>query len=388
MAELGNPERNLKVIHIAGTSGKTSTTYYVAALLTAAGKKTGMTVSPHVDSVTERLQINMQPLSDLEFGSALQEMLEIIATLEFKPSYFEILIALAYWYFDKQQVEYAIIETGMGGLHDGTNIANNPNKICVITDIGFDHMHVLGNTLPEIATQKAGIVHQHNTVYMYKQSPEIMDVVSRQCQEQDAEMHLLPALYNLQAEPVSQLPDYQQRNWHLAHEVYKALQERDGLINLSAAQLSATQSIQIPARMEIRQVQGKTVIMDGAQNGQKMTAFIGSFLKIYPSTRPAVLLSLKQGKDYAEVLPVLRTVASTLILTTFATAQDMPLKSMDMTVLKAEAGKLGFTTTIQCADQDEALRLLLTQPEEVVIITGSFYLIGRLRAAHPELRNA
>lgn len=387
MTALGNPEKRLKVIHIAGTSGKTSTTYYIAALLTAAGKKTGMTVSPHVDSVTERLQINMQPLSDIEFGTALQEMLEIIATLDFKPSYFEILIALAYWYFVKEEVDYAVIETGMGGLHDGTNIANNLDKLCVITDIGYDHMHVLGSTLSEIAAQKAGIIHHANNVYMYNQSTDIMQAIEQRCSEQNATMHIVPQLYNLNAEPPSALSDYQQRNWQLAFAVYCALQQQDSLVKLSAQQLSTVQKVQVPARMDIKKIGSKTIILDGAHNEQKMSAFIGSYTQIYPSQEATVLLSLKHGKDYAEVLPLLRAITSVLILTTFSTAQDMPIKSIDTALLQNEAIKLGFKKVMVKNDQNEALDTALNQTGDIVIVTGSFYLIGQLRAQNPELKN-
>lgn len=387
MAVLGNPEEKLKIIHIAGTSGKTSTTYYIASMLTAAGLKTGMTVSPHIDSIAERVQINMQPVSAKEFGNALEEFLDIMKKAKLEPTYFEILIAFVYWYFVKAGVDYAVVETGLGGLQDSTNVAERADKICVITDIGYDHMHVLGNTLPEIAAQKAGIIHASNNVYMYEQSPEIMEVVKGRCTQQGAQLHIVETSYQNETGALKDLPDFQQRNWHLAHEVYGAVQRRDGLPELSEDKLTETLTLQVPARMDVRALNGKTLIMDGAHNGQKMQAFLGSYKNRWGGQKAAVLLSLKSSKDYQEVLPQLVGVADTLIITTFSFSQDRPLHGIDPDELANAAAKHNFTQIIAEPDQAKAYELLLSQPEGVLIITGSFYLIGQLRHNHEELKN-
>ncbi len=162
MKLLGDPQDKLKIIHLAGTSGKTSTAYYMSALLQATGKKVGLTVSPHIDTIAERVQIDGLPLPETEFCRELGIFLDIVEFAEAPPSYFELLYAFALWVFERQQVDYAVVETGMGGLYDATNVASRPDKVCVITDIGFDHTHILGKTLPEIAAQKVGIVHDHN----------------------------------------------------------------------------------------------------------------------------------------------------------------------------------------------------------------------------------
>lgn len=107
MTAVGNPQKRLKIIHIAGTSGKTSTAYYISSLLTAAGKKTGLTVSPHVDSVLERVQIDTKILTEKEFASALSEFMTLVENSKLQPTYFELLVAFAYWYFEKTGVDYA-----------------------------------------------------------------------------------------------------------------------------------------------------------------------------------------------------------------------------------------------------------------------------------------
>jgi dihydrofolate synthase/folylpolyglutamate synthase len=219
---LGNPQHKLTIIHIAGTSGKTSTTYYISALLIASGKKVGTTISPYIDTITERFQINLSPLEESEFALYLSTFLDIIDKAQLKPTYFELLIAFAYWYFVQVGVDYAVIETGLGGLQDSTNIADNPNKICVITDIGYDHMEILGHTIQEIAKQKAGIIHPHNVALMYHQSDAVIGEFQDWCGNVGAELHFhnQEELEERFIAPtvLGGLPLFQRRNFLLAFE--------------------------------------------------------------------------------------------------------------------------------------------------------------------------
>lgn len=383
MAHVGKPEKKLKIIHLAGTSGKTSTAYYMASLLQQSGQKVGLTVSPHMDSVTERVQINLQPVDDTEFCRALTDFLKITEDFSPKPSYFELIIAFAFWYFARQNIDYVVLETGVGGLHDATNIAGRKDKVCIITDIGYDHMHLLGNTLKEIAAQKAGIIHPGNHVYMYDQTEEINRVVKQYASKQQAPVTLLDEVAERQksADTVSfaALPMYQQRNWLLARGAYEFIAKRDGLSELDHEALQSSLRIQIPGRMDITHVNGSIVVMDGAHNEPKMRAFVESFQVKFPDQKAAVLLSLKEGKEFQEVLPLLEPVTSCLILTTFTQGQDLPSVPIDPHILAAEARKTGFTKVYVQPDQKKAYRKLLDEPGELKIITGSFYLLSQLR---------
>ena len=382
MALVGNPQDKTRIVHIAGTSGKTSTAYFIADFLRSAGKRTGLTVSPHVDSVTERVQVDGQPLAVDKFCAYLGEFLEIVKQAPEKPSYFELLCAFSFWVFDREQVDYAVIETGLGGLFDSTNIANRSDKLCVITDIGLDHMNVLGNTLREIAAQKIGIVHQHNPVMMYRQSDEVNEVVQKWVSEHEADLRLTSEAAERVACPTgfaAAMPQFQQRNWLLAYAAYRFLQSRDGLPELSAEQLQTTQALQVPGRMDRRQVGGKLIIMDGAHNGQKMETFLHSFQHAYPGVRPAVLIALKEGKEPAAVAPLLASLASEIIVTTFNTSQDLPAKSIDPTELARIFVEAGIANVSVEPDQRRAYDRLLAAPGEVAIITGSFYLLSQLR---------
>jgi dihydrofolate synthase/folylpolyglutamate synthase len=373
MKHLGNPQEKFKAVHVAGTSGKTSTVYYISALLAATGKKVGLTVSPHIDKLNERLQINNVPLPEKDFGLALAEFSGLIASSGTAPSWFEVMVAFAYWYFAKVSVDYAVVEVGLGGLLDGTNVINRPDKVCVITDIGPDHVNILGGTLSEIAYQKAGIIHAGNVVFTHLQADEIMRVFEQQAQKNGAELRVIT-----EEEEGSSMPAFQLRNWHLAYEVYKYLANRDGLKQLSVQELGDTQHISIPGRMDVRQLNGKTLIMDGAHNVQKMATFLDSFEKLFSDAKPAMLISLKNGKEYQELAPLLKPFASRLILTAFEARQDVPSKSMDLDILLEAFRREGIPAEI-AADQHEAYQKLISGPEKICIITGSFYLLGQIR---------
>jgi dihydrofolate synthase/folylpolyglutamate synthase len=376
MQYLDNPQEKFKAVHVAGTSGKTSTVYYLSALLAATGKKVGVTVSPHIDQLNERVQINNVPLPEAEFCEALTEFVSLIEQGGFKPSWFEVMIAFAYWYFAKSGVDYAVIEVGLGGLLDGTNVIARSDKVCVITDIGFDHMHVLGDTLPEIAAQKIGIVHPGNVVFTFQQDDGIIQVFRHWCDERQATLKVIGQTgYAVQN---SGIPTFQLRNWQLAYEVYNYLSDRDSLEHLTSQVLNITKHVQVPARMDVRRVGSKTIVMDGAHNTQKMTAFLDSFKLLFPNAKPAVLISLKDGKDYQDVIPLLKPVASRFIITTFEANQDVPASSMD-TIILLEAFKKAGLNVSNIPDQHQAYQELINGPEEVCVITGSFYLLGQIR---------
>lgn len=382
MTHLGNPELSLRIIHVAGTSGKTSTTYYIATLLQYAGLKVGHTVSPHVDSITERIQLNGSPISERQFCEYLGEFLDIVATAPEQPTWFELLVAFAYWVFAREQVDYAVIETGLGGQQDASNVAARTDKLCVITDIGLDHMHILGDTVQAIAYQKSGIIHEGNDVLMYDQSPEIMQVIRYWVsQQENAELYTFeqPRLERAyKGTFVKNLPQYQRRNWLLAFAAYLFVAKRDNLRILTATEMQKTQRILVPGRMDRRQIEGKTIVMDGAHNAQKMQAFIESFCQLYPDRKVPMLLALKQGKEVHDIAPLLARVASNVIVTTFSKMQDLPLVSIDPEEIVPVLREHGITCRA-ISDQHQAYTEFIRAVDDIGVITGSFFLLSQLR---------
>lgn len=379
MKLLGNPEAKLKIIHIAGTSGKTSTAYYIAALLQAAGKNVGLTVSPHVESVAERIQINLLPLVETEFCAQLTQFLDIIKNADPRPTYYELIIAFAYWYFAKTGVDYAVIETGLGGLHDATNVAERSDKVCIITDIGLDHTKILGNTLTKIAAQKAGIIHAHNHVFCYKQGAAVMKVFRETCAERHAVLHEISSPFNRDM-PVS-LPLFQHRNWNLAKAVSDYMAKRDDLPILNMHSLLESMAIRIPARMEVIKYQDKTIIMDGAHNPQKLQALLTSTEHNYPDQAMAILAGFVQSRPqrlHANIRQLL-PAANHLIVTSFVPNQEMYTKSADPLKITQYCHELGFNDCTIEPNHETAITKLLQRPEPILLITGSFYLLQHVR---------
>lgn len=377
LKSLGNPHEKLKVIHIAGTSGKTSTAYYISSILSSSGFKVGLTVSPHVDSITERIQINNNPISESAFCEYLGVFIDLISNLNNKPSYFEIMIAFVYWVLEKEKVNYAVIETGMGGLLDSTNVASRSDKVCVITDIGFDHMHVLGNSLREIAFQKAGIIHKNNQVFMYKQSTEIMTIIEKVIRDKKAKLQVVQYLEieNIKNKDVN-IPLFQKKNWNLAKQVCTFIAKRD---KFEIDNPKTALDIIVPGRMETFNLDDGTIlIMDGAHNGQKIATFVSSFKEIYPNHNATILLALKSGKEYIEVIDKLSEITQSIILTTFNTSQDLPATAVDPKTLKNYCDKKNISSEI-INEPKQAYEKLLTSSSKIKLVIGSFFLLGQVR---------
>ena len=187
---LGSPQSQIPAIHIAGTSGKGSTAYYATSLLNQAGYTTGTLVSPHIASVAERSLISGQPLPEQEYLHYFQEFANLCVAHNLHLSYFEFLTIFSFWLFKKIDVNYIIIEVGIGGRLDTTNVISHSPTVRVITDIGLDHTELLGNTLTEITQEKAGIIHQNDSVVMNRQASEIETVIRQHAESQYSQLSI------------------------------------------------------------------------------------------------------------------------------------------------------------------------------------------------------
>jgi dihydrofolate synthase / folylpolyglutamate synthase len=374
-ASVGNPQDKLKIIHIAGTSGKTSTAYFIRGMLEQAGMRTGLTVSPYVVSITERVQVDGLPLPEADFVKHLQAFLPLVEKAGVEPTYFEVLMVFAYWLFEKLQLDYAVVETGMGGTLDGSNIANRPDKVCVITDIGYDHVEFLGGTLENIAGNKAGIIHNGNYAIVQHQQKQILDVVKRAAAEHHAQLQVVT---DASAAP-SQLPLFQRRNWSVAEAAYAYIAQRDGLPALSAEQRQRVAAQSPPGRMEEYAIGDKRVVLDGAHNGQKLESLCES-LRERGFGKMATLASFTTSKNKLDdMLQALKNTVSHLIITEFVVVQDVGKVSHSGEEIAARAKELGYTSVQICKSQQEAFNALLARPEEELLITGSLYLVGQVR---------
>ena len=205
-AHLGNPEKSFKTVHIAGTNGKGSTSHALAAVFQSAGYKTGLYTSPHLKSFTERIRIDGKEITE---DSVVEFVVNNKAFLdELQPSFFEMTVGMAFWYFAKEAVDIAVIEVGMGGRLDSTNVIHP--ELCVITTIGYDHTQFLGNTLPLIAGEKAGIIKQGVPVVISQSQKETQAVFSQQAAAMQATIVFADQLWVVTKIQESEDPSLQQ----------------------------------------------------------------------------------------------------------------------------------------------------------------------------------
>ena len=369
---LGNPQERLRVIHITGTSGKTSTSYYTRALLEAAGRRTGMTVSPHIQSLNERVQIGGVPLTESTFCSYLDRMLVRLEPMRGQLTYFELVICLALWIFVAEDVEYALVEVGIGGTRDATNICFRSDKVAVITPVGLDHTEKLGNSIAEIAAQKAGIIVPHGTVLVVRQSEEAMKVIEAHARGIGATVHVVePAEGEFR-------PPYQCVNWALAKETVTFLSERDGFELPSS--IDRYRQVTPPARYEWFTVGGHRVLLDGAHNPQKVAGLVAAVHDegLGPFPTLATLSSAPHSK-LIQTLEEMAPIVSHLIIPEFVLGQDNKTKvSLASNEVAQIAADVGIPAQI-VIDLPLALRTLLADPNPDLLITGSLYLAALVR---------
>ena len=376
---LGNPQNQIPAIHIAGTSGKGSTAYYATSLLNRAGYTTGTLVSPHIASVAERSLINGQPLPEQEYLHYFQAFANLCVAHSLHLSYFEFLTIFSFWLFKEMEVDYIIIEVGIGGRLDTTNVISRSPTVRVITDIGLDHTELLGNTLTEIAQEKAGIIHQNDLVVMNRQTPDVEVVVQQQTDAQHAQLSI--------ASPVNSkilkiLPDFQQRNWTLAYRAVEKRLSLDEKPSLPKEVLEKSVYITIPGRLEKRNVDGVNIIFDVAHNPQKIRALIDTLWKLYPDKKPVFVVAFGQNKQssMAESLAIIDNLAQLAYATTFSANygknhRHVPPETIQH--LMKSSAKIEQNPATALAKAINKARQLDTY----VVVAGSFYLVSEFAAS-------
>lgn len=373
---LGNPQEKLKIIHVAGTSGKGSTCYLISSLLTSQGFKVGLHQSPHLTDVTERFQIDGKIISQKEFVFYLNKIIPVISmvdkTFHGPLTYFEILVGLAYLIFYEKKVDYAVIETGLGGKYDGTNIVSRSDKLSVLTKIGLDHTNILGKTIEEITLQKAMIINEKSQAISIDQDQKAERVIRKAAKDKHADITFIGRglIYQTLIARIGLFGDYQKENANLALAAVNYLSRRDGF-EIDEEKVGAIfKTAHFPGRFDVKKINDKTIIFDGAHNPQKMKAFIDSLIKKFPDKKFNFLIAFKKGKDYEDMLKIIVPWADLIVLTSFYTDdQDMINVSVDPAEIKLNAKII--------PDLKKAWKFILNKNEPIVI-TGSLYLIGEI----------
>jgi dihydrofolate synthase/folylpolyglutamate synthase len=413
LQKLGNPQLRYKVIHIAGTSGKGSTATVAAALLRAAGRTVGLHVKPHISDIRERMQVNGELISEESFVHHVTSVVASAKEVEQEgyghPTYYEVVLCLALCAFAEAGVEYAVLETGVGGLYDGTNVVTAADKIAIITRIGFDHVQILGNTLVEIATQKAGILHAGNVAFTVRQEPEVALTIRNAADERDVDLRLVSEeqdygrsriedgamVFDFRYHDIAYsdlrlglIGDYQIENAAVALAAVNYAATRDGFVLTEDAVRGALRDVRFPGRFEIQTIRGKTVILDGAHNPQKMRAFLDTLAKVYPDRTFSFLVGFKKGKDVDTMLEMLIPLANTITVTDFFNDQaDFVSVAAEPEEVAGMLDGMGFTRYNRVYSARHVMDDIISAAGDILVITGSLYLIGELYPSLERLRH-
>ena len=376
---LGSPQNQIPAIHIAGTSGKGSTAHYATGLLNRAGYTTGTLLSPHITSVTERSLINGQPLPEQEYLHYFQEFANLCVAHSLHLSYFEFLTIFSFWLFKKIDVDYIIIEVGIGGRLDTTNVIFRSPTVRVITDIGLDHTELLGNTLTEITQEKAGIIHQNDSAVMNRQTSEVETVIRQHAESQFSQFSIASPIID---DFLKILPDFQQRNWTLAYCAVEKRLALDEKPSLPKEVLEKSVHITIPGRLEKRNVNGVNIIFDVAHNPQKIRALIDSLRKLYPDKKPIFVVAFGQNKhsSMAESLAIIDNLAQLAYATTFSANYGK-----NHCNIQPENIRHVMKSAVEIEhNPNKALEKAIKKARQLdtyVVVAGSFYLVSEFAAS-------
>lgn len=399
---LDNPQDRLPAAHVGGTSGKGSTCHLLAAIFQAAGYPIGLHSKPHLSTVRERLLLGGQPISPDDFGALLEDAsprLQADDWPEGRPTWFELVVALAFTWFAARQARPVVVEVGLGGSWDATNVLQP--LVSILTNVGLDHMELLGDTVEAIARDKAGIIKSGAAAITGATQPTVLAIIAARAeqagvalwrlgQEIRVDIHRVDgdgARFDLHL-PGLTYPDlaigllgrHQVDNAALAVAAAAVLAARGYPVD-EAALRHGLAGCRIPGRLE-RVVGTPPILLDGAHNPEKMAALAAALRLLYPGQRPVCLVAMRRGHDIATTLAPLLAVAGTVILTQISAGTDWGREqSVDPHLLRRTIAVPAGVTVLVEPGAEAALDLARNEagPKGLVCVTGSLYLVGQLR---------
>jgi dihydrofolate synthase/folylpolyglutamate synthase len=397
LAALGEPQRRYRTVHVGGTKGKGSTATFLAEILRAGGSRVGLYTSPHLERVTERIVVDGEEISGEAFAEAVGRAAAIVQAggEAARASTFDVLTATAFGHFERTGVEWAVVEVGLGGRLDSTNVAEP--EVCVLTNVSLEHTEVLGDRIEDIAREKAGIVKRGVPVVTGFEG-EALSVLEEVCRGKGARLlrkeehfgvesieRVGPGLrvglrtWGARYGPVA-VPGvglYQAENLAFAVAAVEATRERGTLarFDLEDALAAAAPRLRVPGRFEI--LPGEPpVVLDGAHTPESVEAALASLEGAFPGRRVAVVFAAQREKDLRGMLSRLRDRADTVVLTSV----DTPRAASRFTLADA-AREIG----LRFVEEESPARALEAAaaragPDGVVLALGSLYLVGALRS--------
>jgi len=400
LARLGNPHLGARSVHIAGTNGKGSTAAMIASALTTSGYTTGLYTSPHLHTWRERIRVNGKLISEEEFATLVERLKPEIEAVNQKATYgqlttFELLTALAFAHFKLKGVDFQVLEVGLGGKFDATNVIQP--EVCIITSISFDHTEVLGNSLAKITAEKAGIIKPGCIVVTSPQPDEVNKVIEETCFSHGVELvrvgsdvtwqgissnlnrQRLQVKGRLDSYDLSipLLGDYQLGNAATAVAALEVLAERGFNISRESV-ISGLAQVSWPGRLQILSHRA-LLIVDGAHNPDSARRLKQSLKQYFDFDRAILVMGASSDKDMAGIISELAFLFDKVIVT-----RSHHPRAMALPLLKAEFSRHGIDA--QAADTvSEALSLALTLAgtKDLVCVTGSLFVVAEaIEQAH------
>ena len=398
----GHPERGFRSVHVAGTNGKGSSSHLLAAVLQAAGYKVGLYTSPHLREFTERIRVNGRELAPEYLVEWVARWRPLFA--EVQPSFFEMCVALAFCYFAEQRVDVAVVEVGLGGRFDSTNIVNP--LVSLITNISFDHQALLGNTLPEIAGEKAGIIKPGVPAVVSQTQPEVADVFRREAATQLAHLVFADEIYQAdftaEVDPATGLRplalrqhgrpylpnaelgllgDYQQLNLPGVLATLDELRAQGFRITEAAVRTGLRQVSQLTGLRGRWSIIGRfpLVVCDTGHNAAGLSLVMRQLQRM-PHQRLHLVIGTVNDKDVPAMLTLLPAEA---IYYFCAAAIPRALPAAELEALAAEQGRIGQAYASVTAAV--AAARAAASPDDVVFIGGSTFVVAEVEELFAEL---
>jgi dihydrofolate synthase/folylpolyglutamate synthase len=395
---LDHPERSAPAVHITGTNGKTSTAAITSSLLAATGLSVGTYTSPHLQSVRERIALNGQPISDEDFGGVfdhIRPFIDLVETrLDDRLTYFEVLTAMFFLWAAETPVDVMVVEVGLGGRWDATNVVNAP--VAVITNIGLDHTGLLGMDRETIAREKAGIIKSEAQVVTAERTPSILETIVDEATKQRATVVGLEKDFSVPDNRIAVGGRYLSINTskqpyeglflplHGSHQGVNAavaLESGSRFLSKPLDHEVVAQGLaeaMVPGRLETIRLHGDEavpLIVDVAHNPDGMSAFVTSLLEAFAFERAVFVVGILADKDYRGMLTELSRLPCSIIAT-----KPSNVRSVDVDELSAVAAELG----LECVAEPQVAAAIDMALDEapgagLVCITGSHYVVGEAR---------
>ena len=389
LSALGNPQENFTSIHVAGTNGKGSVASALSSILHESGYKVGLYTSPHLVRFNERICINNCQISDADVVKSYKAVQQVHHG-DRSPTFFEFATAMALYEFGRQKVEWAVIETGMGGRYDATNIITP--AISIITNVSMEHRDYLGNTLAQITREKAGIIKQRTPVVTAVKQKQAQSVVQRVAHKKSAPVFMLGKDFTVRRNRTGYFSYYGIENtWHdLQTPLLGHYQVQNAALALAASELLNKLKAEIsfksikngltktrwPGRLEI--VSDKPlVILDGAHNliaARNLSKFLAANLV---NRRIILVVGILDDKPYGSMLKSLLPVCSRAIITRAKTDRALPTQKLYATAKKI----ISDVTTVADVAKAAKHAIETAGPDDVVCIAGSLYVVGEAKEA-------